>query len=120
MSNETVTEVTLPEFYVEMHHTRGNVSKFELFDQEHDQWFEVSVWDYRPGKVAENFWQNAWELEQSLQMIEEMLDLPITPRYRVTRYPELEKDMVDETYHPSVSSEHIDLTYVEGLLTKND
>jgi hypothetical protein len=93
---EKVKLVSVPELFIEVHHERGNFSKFEVHNG--TEWVEANVWDYRA--MPERVWQ-AWGLLPTLPMED-------TPLFRVTRYPDLERDILDNTYHPSVGSWKID------------
>ena len=116
--SEFTREVSVLELFVEVHHMRGNVSKFEIFNPMSKEWEEFSVWKYRPGKVHDHFWEGLCVLDAMLETSYKAEDEPHGAResmFRVTRYPALEKDMLDTTYHPSVDSRWIDLTYVKEL-----
>ena len=103
----SVHELTVPEFYVEVHHFRGNFSRFEGFDGE--DWRELGdVWNFR--RVNDERWKIMAALERELLMPDE------SRAVRVIRYPDLEKDTKNATYHPSVPAWKIDVDKVTEFL----
>jgi hypothetical protein len=86
------------------------------------EWVEVSVWDYR--KVDDIFWHNVHFIENQITRVDAKLaDVGVAPLpklLRITRFPELERDMVDATYHPSIPSWKIDLVKVKEFLNNGN
>lgn len=108
--NTIVTEVDMPQLYVEVFHTRGNFTKFEWIpDDDTEAPVELDVWDFR--RRDHDYWHLGFIIDQSG-------DLP--QRFRITRYPDLEKDVLDTPYHPSVESWNIDLEKVKEHFIGNE
>lgn len=111
----------MAEFMVEVHHERGNVSLFEIFDPSSRTWQTVDVWEYR--RASDEWWivgQQLWD-GVVLAMLDPELDPQLRVLYpekpmRVTRYPDLEKDMLDKPYIDAVPSWKIDLYKVTQFL----
>lgn len=104
----TVTNyLTAAELYAEIQHTRGNFSLFEF--EANGDWVEVDVWELR--RRPEQLWQELFDIfanmDEGLAAIYDPHD-PEMSSFRVTRYPELEKDSVDAPYHPMIASWQID------------
>jgi hypothetical protein len=112
--NPNTIELDIAEFYVEAHHERGNWELFEAFDGE--QWQEIDVWDYR--RADGEWWLVAGLLESEAAEEFTSEGEVFQKAIRVTRSPELEKD-VDNTYHASVSSDKIDIAKVRVWLESN-
>lgn len=106
---ESVTkELSVAEAYVEIHHTRGNISYFEKrADPDSEEWEEADVWEYR--RAAEEWWAMGFVIQDAI---------PDYNVFRVTRYPDLEKDLLDTTYHPSVESWKINPTKVKEYFSE--
>lgn len=91
------------DLYVEVFHQRGNVSLFQAVnpsDTTHIE--EIDVWKLRA--AGDDYWTFLFAIEQ--EIIKDggsVLDIMV-----VTRYPELERDLQDTPYHPSVPSWKID------------
>lgn len=106
--NSETKIVDIAEFFVEVHHVRGNISKFEylgveIADEESEysianaEAIELGVWDFRSRDHMD--WHVGFAMDETMGQV---------ARFRVTRYLDLEKDMDDVTYHPSVPSWYID------------
>jgi hypothetical protein len=109
--------VRIPEFFVEVFHTRGNFSKFEIMNPNSEdmldpEWVELDVWQLR--RQSDSMWLLMYLVELSDLLPEDEGVL------RVTRHPELEKDVLDTTYHPSVESWRIDPYKVKEFFNGNE
>lgn len=96
-----VIETDMVGFYTEVFHMRGNFSKFEwipdddLVDSPGP--LELDVWNFR--RRDHESWHVGFIIDQSGG----------TPqKFRITRYPDLEKDVLDAPYHPAIESWNID------------
>ena len=105
--------VDLPEFFVEVQHTRGNFSLFEIQDPFEDTWHEIDVWDYRRADMS--WWIQGYNLEEDAKMEAISDDEEFVKAIRVTRYPELEENILDIPYHPSVDSSYIKIDEVRAF-----
>lgn len=103
MMTSQTNYLSAEELYVEIHHTRGNFSLFE-FEADGD-WVEGDVWELR--RRSDQHWQELFDIfanmGDELAAVYDPHD-PEMSSFRVTRYSELEKDLLDTTYHPSVES----------------
>jgi hypothetical protein len=120
----TSFEVSVAELYVEVMHTRGNVSKFETktteFGAERTGDLKaydsvLDVWTLRKWDL--DAWRRAMSVEQNEYLFSNTPDNGRLYRWYVRRYPDLESG-IDSTYHPSVSSDKINLERVKGLLSE--
>lgn len=106
-------EVDLVTFFREVHLQRGSFTKFEVYHDETNSWQEINVWPYRSADLS--WWLMGKPLFDQIDMV--MMDPDLSdevrnrhPRYpiRITRYPDLEKDVLDIPYLPSVASWMVD------------
>lgn len=110
MNGEIITEVTFEEFFIEVHHARGNFSKFQVIDdpsEPHSEWIDADVWRFR--RETDEGWKQGYLLHGNVERAAEKAHLELPHKLlRVIRYPDLEKDVLDTTYHPSVELWRID------------
>jgi hypothetical protein len=111
MTSSATNEVDLVEFYCAIHSAAGNFALFETADGHADElvWEEMDVWTLR--KLPDEAWQHIGTVYATEE--------PKALRMRVTRYPSLEKETIDTTYHPSVESWKIDPDKVKEFLHGN-
>lgn len=103
--------VGIADLYIEVHHNRGDVTKFETYDVQQKTWAEAPVWDLR--KLPETVWRLLFITERAAKFTHDTVDSEMeTQIFRVTRTKSAEKE-VDSTYHPSVESWKIDKNKVE-------
>ena len=120
-TNNVTTYPTFAEFFAEVHHERGNFTKFESFNPNTNTWEEIDVWDYR--KVSTDdpsqalWWRIGWDMYENLPPLRLEDDTIVEKPLRVTRYPVLEADVADAPYHPSVPSWKIDPEKIEEFLS---
>lgn len=100
-------EVSVEEFFVEIHQARGNFSKFEIQNPSTGIWEELHVWDFRKADAA-GWWAIAFEMQKEILRLRSNLKM-----LRVTRFPYLEQDVAEVTYHPSVPAWTIDVAKVK-------
>lgn len=115
MSGKT-EKVGMAEFYVEVMHMRGNFTKFEyeLDGGVDGEVIELDVWDFRRRDHMD--WHVGFEVTKQISATAGAE--PLT--FKITRYPDLEKDVLDSPYHPSVESWNIDLEKVKEHFIGND
>ena len=96
----------IPELFVEVHHKRGDFSKFEVLHPDTGIWIEgPTVWDLRKGD--DEWWIRGSKIYDTMNGYRML---------RVTRYPDLEATIGDVTYHPSVPAWKIDIDKVREFL----